>query len=339
MDELTALGEAFGPDELPSNTARDKARTALMHHIATNEVGTSEAARPIERPRRWSAWLTRRWSARLSLAAAAAVAAVLGVVVVENLGTVDEQGNSHPVVDALPFARSASADFLEKAAQATDRKPWQAPRPDQFMYRESRTLRNAKQIEEKAPNAPLVPGRTRVVVQQDWKRIDGQVWGRRSDGQLVVQQQGSGGVGWAQLPYDELVALTTPEAVLAWVAQPRPDLGVSLDGLLSQYVLPPAVEAAVFRALARTDNVRLNPDVVNLDGRPAIGLSFAVEGYLSQELLFDKATYALIGERTVAIEDHTRDALDDTSQIHKGDVLTQVVYGDSRIVDRVGDVR
>ena len=104
-------------------------------------------------------------------------------------------------------------------------------------------------------------------------------------------------------------------------------------------MLPPAVEAAILRALARTDNVRLNPDVVNLDGRPAIGLSFAIEGYLSQELLFDKATYALIGERTVAIEEHTRDALDDTSQIHKGDVFTQVIYGDSRIVDRVGDVK
>ncbi len=190
MDEFASLREAFGPDELPSNTARDKARTALLHHIATNEIGTSEAARPIERPRQWSARLSRRWSARLSLAAAAAVAAVLGVVVVENLGTVDEQGNSHPVVDALPFARSASADFLEKAAQATDRKSWTTPRPDQFMYRESRTWRNNKELEKEAPNAPLVPGSTRVVVQQDWKRVDGQVWGRSSNGQLVVMEQG-----------------------------------------------------------------------------------------------------------------------------------------------------
>ncbi|MET8308432.1 CU044_5270 family protein [Micromonospora sp. NPDC005173] len=337
MDELTPLREAFGPDELPSNAALDRARTALLQHIGTNEIGTREAVSPLERHRR-----SRRWPVRLSLAAAVAVAAVVGVVgvvAVENLGTVDEQGKGHPVVHGLPFARSASADFLEKAAQAADRKPSKAPRQDQFMYKESRALRNAEELEKKAPNAPLVPGKTRVVVQQDWKRIDGQVWGRRSGGQLVVEQQGNGAVGWAQLPYDELVGLTTPEAVLAWVARPHPSLEVSLDGLLSQYVLPPAVEAAVFRALARAGNARLNPDAVNLDGRPAIGLSVTVEGHLSQELLFDKATYALIGERTVVIEDHTRDALDDTSQIHKGDVFTQVVYADSRIVDRVGDTR
>jgi hypothetical protein len=83
----------------------------------------------------------------------------------------------------------------------------------------------------------------------------------------------------------------------------------------------------------------LNPDTVNIDGRPAVGIGLTTEGYLSQELLFDKETYALIGERLVAIADYTNVSTDGTSHTHKGDVFRQAVYTVSIIVDNVGDTK
>jgi len=322
MDELTALREVFGPDEAPPAAAQDRARAVLLSRI---HAGQTLA----ERHRR-----SRRWPILVGLAASAA--AVVGVVAVQNLGTVHEQGTDRPAA-SLPRAYRASAvTFLENAALVADKKPWTTPRPDQYMYKESRVLRNSPELEDQAPNGPLVPGKTRVVVEQDWKRIDAQVWRRVNNGKLVVELQGSN--GWSQIPFDDLVKLTTPEAVLAWDKAPK-NVGSTLDTLLGQYVLPPAVQAAVFRAIAQGEGVRMNPDTVNIDGRPAVGLSLTIEKYLSKELLFDKQTYALIGERLVAIVDHTSVSDDGTSHIRKGDVFRQAVYTASIIVDNVGDTK
>ena len=84
--------------------------------------------------------------------------------------------------------------------------------------------------------------------------------------------------------------------------------------------------------------MKVNPDAVNLDGHPAIGLGRIVEGYLSQELLFDKQTYALIGERQIAVADHVNRGDDGTSYTHKGDLFRQVIYRKMTIVDQPGDL-
>jgi len=242
------------------------------------------------------------------------------------------------VVAALPFANPANAaELLENAAQVAAKKPWATPRRHQFMYKESRELHNSKELEDTAPNGPLVPGKTRIVVKQDWMRIDGQVWGRMSNGKLVVEHQGAS-TTWAHIPYDDLAKLTAPEVVLAWEKAPK-KVGANLDAVLSQYVLPPTVEAAFYRAIARSEGARLNPDTLNIDGRPAAGLTLTTEGYRSHELLFDKETYTLIGERLVAIADHTTVALDGTTYVHKGDVFRQAVYTASIIVNNAGDTK
>lgn len=314
---MTMLQEAFRPDEVAAPGAQGRARAALLERI-----------HPGPRVR------GLRWPIRVGLAAAIATAAVVSVVVIENVGTVGEQGS----VDAPPFGQAAAAaEFLENAAVAASRKSWTAPRPDQFMYKESHVLRNDKELETREPNGPLVPGRTRVVVEQDWKRIDAQVWGRMDGGKLVVERQGER-VSWGQVPYADLAKLTTPDKVLAWDKAPK-NFGVTLDALPGQYVLPPEVEAAFFRALAQREGMRMNPEAVNIDGRPAVGLGITLEGYLSQELLFDKETYALIGERLVAIADHTNVGNDGTSYSRKGDLFRQVVYTNSLIVGKVGDTK
>jgi hypothetical protein len=81
----------------------------------------------------------------------------------------------------------------------------------------------------------------------------------------------------------ELAGLSpTPQAVLAWV---RAKVGggsrdgedaiafVTINAVLRDNLLPPAVEAAFFQALGRLSGVTLVPGAVNLDGRPAIAPS------------------------------------------------------------------
>jgi hypothetical protein len=108
---------------------------------------------------------------------------------------------------------------------------------------------------------------------------------------------------------------------------------------IGQYVLPPKVQAAIFRHLAQEPGMTINPDALNIDGRPAIGLGRILEGYLSQELLFDKQTYAFIGERLVAIQDHVTHGNDGDAVSHKSDVDRQAIYSKMIIVDRPGDTR
>jgi hypothetical protein len=327
MDEMTILREAFGPDEVPPVAAQQRARAALLQRTSPVERVPVRAVR-------------RRWPLRVGLTAAVAAAAVIGVVAVENVNTVETpHGESRPVVAALPYARPADAkEFLENAAWTAARKPWTPPRPDQFMYKESLRRMNNKAILDRSPNGPLVPGKTSLVKQQAWTRIDDEVVARYEGKKLIVNHK-SRKYMWMNVPYRDLAALDTPEKVLAWEKKPGKAVDMDLDAVLGYYVLPPAVEAAIFRAIAQRKGARLNPDTVNLDGRPAVGLRLSIEGYLSEELLFDKQTYALIGERLVATANHKNVALDGTSYTRKGDVFRQVIYTASRIVDEPGRTR
>ena len=116
-------------------------------------------------------------------------------------------------------------------------------------------------------------------------------------------------------------------------------MSVDLDSFIGQYVVPPNVQAAIYRHLAQAPGMTINPDAVNIDGRPAVGLGRTIEGYLSQELLFDKQTYQFIGERMVAIKDHVTHGDDGDLVSHRGDVYRQVIYSKMVIVDRPGDTR
>lgn len=314
MDELTMLKEAFGPDAAPTTTAETRARTALVERM---------------RPRRPG----RHRKTAVALAAAAAIA-VTATVAVRSLGH-----EHHTAANALPFANPANvAQYFENAAWTAERRRWVDPRPDQFMYTETVELRNQRAYENKHPNDALVPGKTENRKVQQWNRVDGQVQAEMRGGRLEVIQRG-GNVTWDRLKWADISALTTPEKVANWVDHPDAAFSVEITAMIGQYVLPPKVQAAIFRYLAQQPDMRLNPDAVNIDGRPAIGLGRVLEGYLSQELLFDQQTYALIGERVVAIADHVTHGDDADLVSHKGDVYRQVIYTKMIIVNRAGDTQ
>jgi hypothetical protein len=236
---------------------------------------------------------------------------------------------------AVPYLRPVSAaQILENAAWSVEQEKWVDPRPDQFMYVATLEMRNPPAYEAKRPNGALAPGKAKYREVQMWNRVDGQVQASIRNGKLEVHRPGEDSTTWAFVPWSQIVKLTTPEKVAYYLDHPEGGVMAMPEALAGQYVLPPNVKAAIYRYLARQPGMKVNPDAVNLDGHPAIGLGRVVEGYLSQELLFDKQTYALIGERMIAVADHVNRGDDGTSYTHKGDLFRQVIYRNMIIVDR-----
>ncbi|WP_030436136.1 CU044_5270 family protein [Actinoplanes subtropicus] len=322
MDEISILREAFDPDVAPPMAAQQRARAALQTRITAPRADGRRLRVPF-------------------VVGVATAAAVATAVVVVNL---DDPAATRPAVQqgkvpaAVPYLRPVSAaQYLENAAWTAERRGWVNPRPDQFMYVETREMRNPPAYERKTPNGALLPGQAKYRTVQVWNRIDGQVQASMNNGRLEVHRQGENGGSWAFVPWSQIVKLTTPAKVAYYLDHPEGGVMAQPESLAGQYVLPPDVRAAIYRYLAEQPGMTINPDAVTIDGRPAIGLGRVLEGYLSQELLFDKQTYALIGERMIAVADHVNRADDGTSYTHKGDLFRQVIYGKMTIVDKPGE--
>jgi hypothetical protein len=321
MDEISILRETSGPDPEPSAAAEQRARNALRGRMA---------------PRTRASWRLR---VPLVVGVATA-AAVVAAVALGNAGggtrvpSISEQGPGQTqAVATVPYLRPVNAaQVLENAAWTVEQETWTDPAPTQFMYVETQEMRNPKAYEQKAPNGALLPGKAKYRKVQVWNRIDGQVQATMRNGKLDTLRQGQHGTYFAFVPWSQIVKLTTPDAITAYLKDPEGGVMAVPDALAGQYVLPPEVKAAIFRYLAQQPGMKVNPDAVNLDGHPAIGLGRVVEGYLSQELLFDRQTYTLIGERLIAIKNE-RGAGDG----RKGDLYRQVIYRKMAIVDRPGE--
>ena len=333
VDEIDVLREAFGPDEVPSQAAEHRARAALHQRMSSKEQRVT--GRPVFR--------RRQFVLTAGIAVAAAAAVVAGVAVVATRGgdrpaPGAESLASAPAGGVLPYLRPArAAEYLENAAWTAERRPWKDPRPDQFMYIETLQLRNKPAYEREHPNDAIRPELSEHRKVQEWWSVDGKTRASYENGKLVVHKVGQGEY-WTRVEWPTITAMTSPEKVPDAVRGPG-SLGVDLDAFIGQYVVPPNVQAAIFRHLAQSPGMTLNPDAVNIDGRPAVGLGRTLEGYLSQELLFDKETYQFIGERLVAIKDHVTHGDDGDRVSHRGDVFRQAIYAKLIIVDKPGDTQ
>jgi hypothetical protein len=300
MTDLEILHDAFDPPATPSPAARAAARAALL-----------ERAR--RRPRR-----------RRALVAAAAAAGVAVAVVATNL---DEGGRGG--VRGVPVA---SAEVLERAAVAAERKPFTPPRDDQWIYFEDR----------------LSDGETIL----RWHRADGRGMARIDEnGKLHVEIARAD----ARRPglfqgYEDLDALPTdPDTLLQWAYRQAEnvtgagltehgDVYAIFNGMLRSNVVPPDLEAAIFRALKRVPNVSVEP--LEVRGRPALAVG-QTEDWLREELVLDAETYRYLGESGTVVRDATIDpkkAGNATGEIEKGQSSVSVRVT-TAIVDAPGDRR
>ncbi|MEU7898172.1 hypothetical protein AB0B45_35590 [Nonomuraea sp. NPDC049152] len=105
---------------------------------------------------------------------------------------------------------------------------------------------------------------------------------------------------------------TDPDALLATYRELYQDAGPIDDEwiflrfavTLSQNLVAPEHEAAIFRAIAKLPGVTVDETAIDTEGRPALSVSQVAEGRRKVEILLDPVTYAYRARRETAITDH-----------------------------------
>ncbi|MFG2090227.1 MULTISPECIES: CU044_5270 family protein [unclassified Spirillospora] len=325
MNDLEILRDAWTEPEAPAEASRAAARTALLERASG---GGRRRFRP------------SRFGVRLVAVGVLAAAVAVGVTVVQTAGGTDRDGNPRPVVPGIPAGPVANAsEALERAARAAETRAFTPPRPDQWIYVESRVRRGRE------PNGPVSTDPGKDVVTRNWQRADGTKSATIEDGRLrftgmLPTTPPSDYASLAALPAD-------PDALLKWIYKQTGGLGAAKEGrystaysmfgaILRNNVLPPRTEAAVFRAIKQIPGVTLAEGRVDAAGRLALGLGRVTDGYLHQELLLDAETYGYLGERSVVIKDHRTRHVDGTMSVEKGDLMNLTVRLKAGIVDEAG---
>jgi len=307
MDDLTILHDAWGAPEPPSHRARTRARSRLA----------SRADRPGRDRRR-----------QVVAAGAAVVAIAAGVTVAQNLGS----GR----VD-VPVA---AGQVLERAAKTAEQQPFTAPRDDQWVYSQDRIT--------------WQDGRTET--QDRWRRADG-------GGEAFIDEHGKLQVQMIPRPpdragkpapplldnYKTLASLPTdPAALMRWAYAQDISNGNSpkdavvyllFAGMLRNGLVPPDLQAAMFRAIKQIPGVTLGT-TIDVLGRPAYALG-QTDDWLHQELLLDKQTYAYLGQRSTVVRDATIDPMkagNATGKVTKGSTVVDARVT-TAVVDKPGERR
>jgi hypothetical protein len=318
MDDLKILHEAWGTPVGPSPEAAIRARAALLARAAESEK-RAPVARQFGLP-------------RVAAVAALAVAIAVGVTLAD-VGPRGDDGE-------FPAVPVASAAVLERAAVAAETKPFTVPRDDQWIYIEDRVTASGGGTE----------------THRSWRRADGRGIASTRTGKLEVELAGPPRRPGRPSPtlgesYKELAALPTdPDALLQWAygnAENITGSGMNEDGdvyllfnaMLRGNVLPPELEAGIFRAIKQIPGVSV--ETVDVFGRPAISLGLRTSDWLHEELLLDPDTYAYLGERSTVAKNATINPLkagNATGDVRKG---SQVVVARvaTAIVDQPGEVR
>jgi hypothetical protein len=303
MNDLTILHDAWDAPEAPSHASYARARAQLSARI--------------DRRRR-----APRLRMRLAAVGALALAIAIGLAVAQNLGG----GGAVPI---------ASAEVLERAAAVAERQPFTPPRHDQWIYVQDRLTRHHGKIE----------------TQSHWRRADG-------EGVAFIDEHGKLHVEDLPWPkgrpkpltesYEGVASLPTdPAALLRWAyAQDIQNGDTSkdgvvyllLNGILRGNVLPPELEASIFRAMKQIPGVTLQ--TVDIFGKPTYSLTFT-DDWLREELLIDPRTYVYRGERSTVVKSTRIDPLkagNSTGEVRKGSTVIAERLA-TAIVDKPGQTR
>jgi hypothetical protein len=259
---------------------------------------------------------------RLVLATAAGAALVAGavaavaVVAPANLGANPDPrsssvGSSNIGSSNVELTRVART--IELAAAYAAAQPFTPPRPDQWIYIQTRNLVPSAIAADKGQNSDST---LRL-----WMRADGtKMAGYNPEtGLLNVWDQDNDYPALSTLPTDPAALLALLRAQLGVIPSgdpmpPRPALpaneeewSVALFGriahILDGNLLPPDVTAALWRAAALIPGVTEASETV--DGRTLTAVGRIQEGWRFEQLLLDPDTHEYVGYRSVAVQDHT----------------------------------
>ncbi|WP_049659790.1 CU044_5270 family protein, partial [Kitasatospora sp. MY 5-36] len=264
---------------------------------------------------------------RIAVPALACALAVVGVVAVD-LGGAGTPGRDHAAVaGGGATGGSEAVRLLDRIALAAAGSEQPAVRADQFVYIESRVAFAA----QSAGGGPvtMAPAHTRQV----WLSADGSRPGllreeggpdsRLGEDGPVLHLDQPGATAWPEAPgggggpsvgeptHAFVAALPIdPDALLRLVREQTRGQGqdpdqrafTAIGDLLAETWAPPQVGAALYRAAERIPGVTVVASAVDAAGREGVAVARTAYGRQTQ-WVFDRSTYAFLGERTVLAED------------------------------------
>jgi hypothetical protein len=311
LAELRALLRAPADRPLPSGRHAIH-REALMQQLTQD---------PPPSPAQASHQRTHRPTRRAVLAAAVASAASAGIVVV--------RVQQHPASPAAPKSPGMSTQAgigptaaITLDAMARDAAVMSPPAigPDQWYYLKEK-FRNTNWVINTywgfAANVNGFPGNPWPITAQP-VQVEESWIAQQARQQSLVQGPGAS-VRWSGSPkkmvnptYAWLQSLpTNPHQLLeilyaesAYLGGGRSVAAFSAIGhVLSTAVLPPATEAAIYRAAALIPGVTLIRESIDMTGRTGFGIALTDSTGLQNEWIFSKATYRFLGERATQVTD------------------------------------
>ncbi|MFC8716625.1 CU044_5270 family protein [Kitasatospora sp. NPDC057198] len=282
MDEMTRLADFRSGTAPMSAKARFRGRQQLMDGIAGRQ--SAPAGRGVLRSRR-------------VLVAAAMTMAITGGLVGTQIVGPGAGESSAEAVSALNLAADALADLAAKTP---------TPRPDQFLYTE--VLHTTGSPKD-------------TTVSEGWRSVDGSKAGvYRSTGAYENSGQidpypasgtilNSSYLELAKLPTDPdklLAILDKDPAVLSDEQGNGTKHEVAVWGVVRDLIdgaVPPAQEAALFRAAAKLPHISYVRQATDATGREGEAVSMVDPRVGAIQLILDRQTHTFLGERVLGKND------------------------------------
>jgi hypothetical protein len=296
--------------DLPSGR-REQLKDHLLTEIRRARPAPSPApGTPAARPHR------RQRHPATVIVAAGAAAAALAAVVVAGI----ESSASHPGAPTVSRAHTGAVRLLAKVADTAARQPAPHVRNSQYMYvktAEASWTTSQKPL-SRGFRLPAGAHLLKPVINETWMPVSDQC----RPGLLRVSGASTplGGMVGVKCPdrgslnaptYRLLQSLpTSPRALLALINRverghgngPAQQAFETIGDLLRSTIAPPRISAALYRAAGLIPGVTLVPDATDAIGRHGVAVALTgpgIEGGIRDELIFNKVTLQLIGERSV----------------------------------------
>ncbi|MCW2898401.1 MAG: hypothetical protein JWO67_666 [Streptosporangiaceae bacterium] len=241
------------------------------------------------------------------VASAAIVVSMAGIHLGNNGGSAEPSRPISGVVAVEPATAAGAPELLQRIATAALSQPVLVPTRNQFVYVRSEVAFTSP------TQAQTFDGRAQLKAvheRQIWLAQDPNATGviREGGGDETLHSAGADSTRYAdlqKLPTDpaQLLKLINsdtagraggPEyAAFDWIGE-----------VLRESIIPPQVNAALYRAAALIPGVVVVPDAVDAVGRHGIGIALVNAGE-RYEWIFNPTTYTYLGERDYLVEDTT----------------------------------
>jgi len=307
--DLDRLRDGWDAPPAPDSAARSAARAALLERAHEPAPARSERTRRLP-----------KMGTRLIAVGALAAALAAAMTVVQT----SDHGRS--VVPGVPPGPSANAAAtLDHIAQVTERRLFKPPRPNQWIYSHFQNVKVKQRWPEPGSETNQNGEPTEQIFEEQWERGDGKKSAILEGGKLHFFNDEPEPGGWppedyagvARLPTDpdKLLALAyeqapkrlpprrLPKGCVNSLSEERTERAFTeLGGLLWEPMLPPRVEAAVYRAMRKLPGMVLTK-VTSPAGRPEIAIGQYQNGYALNQMLFDARTLRYTGQRSIFVKD------------------------------------